>query len=315
MLSHLNISNVALDRKIKSLKGTENEIQAEIIRYLSELDSRKAYRDLGYSSLFTYCTEALGYSKGAAYRRVEAVRTYQTNPEIYESVKSGKLSVCAVAEVSKIKDTEVKTEVLKASEGKTKEEVKLLTAVHLPPETKQKRDIIKPVLKEAEVSAPLFDAFNDESIKAYKLEYKFSVELDEECMRLYEEARELVGHTKACEVLKRVLREFVAKRKEVKRQVVTDCSRKSRFIPKATKLVVLKRDGRCCSFVSKDGKRCQERHGLEFDHIVPFSKGGSRDSSNLRLVCRAHNQLYAERYFGKDFMKGKVLAGKRVRTP
>lgn len=33
--------------------------------------------------------------------------------------------------------------------------------------------------------------------------------------------------------------------------------------------------------------------GLKYDHIRPIALGGQSNLENIRLVCRAHNQLYA----------------------
>jgi len=49
-------------------------------------------------------------------------------------------------------------------------------------------------------------------------------------------------------------------------------------------LKLIERDGYVCQHVACD---CQE--DLTIDHIVPLSKGGSDDLSNLRLLCRKHN--------------------------
>ena len=47
---------------------------AHLIALLMELDTRRLYLGEGYSSLFTYCTEALHLSEHAAYNRIEAAR-------------------------------------------------------------------------------------------------------------------------------------------------------------------------------------------------------------------------------------------------
>lgn len=39
--------------------GRRNQITAECLAYLAELDERKLFLDLGFSSLFEYCVEAL----------------------------------------------------------------------------------------------------------------------------------------------------------------------------------------------------------------------------------------------------------------
>jgi len=37
------------------------------------------------------------------------------------------------------------------------------------------------------------------------------------------------------------------------------------------------------------------------------ARGGDSGPENLRLLCRAHNRLEAERAFGKAFMKNKII--------
>ena len=67
-------TDAELHRKIKSLKDTEARTTAEIILHLFEIDTRGIYRDMGYSSLFSYCTEYLGYSDGSDHRKIEATK-------------------------------------------------------------------------------------------------------------------------------------------------------------------------------------------------------------------------------------------------
>jgi 5-methylcytosine-specific restriction endonuclease McrA len=78
-----------------------------------------------------------------------------------------------------------------------------------------------------------------------------------------------------------------------------------RHVPADMRRAVRARDGDQCTFVSDDGMRCEERRALEVDHIVPVARGGESSVANLRLRCRAHNQLEAEQLFGADFMQEK----------
>jgi 5-methylcytosine-specific restriction endonuclease McrA len=52
----------------------------------------------------------------------------------------------------------------------------------------------------------------------------------------------------------------------------------------------------------RDGGRCRHcgRHSdyMEYDHIKPWSKGGSNDASNLQLLCRRCNEAKGNRYVG-----------------
>lgn len=56
-----------------------------------------------------------------------------------------------------------------------------------------------------------------------------------------------------------------------------------RVIPTWVKLEVWKRDGGKCS-------KCGTENDLHFDHIIPFSKGGSSNTpENIQLLCGQHN--------------------------
>ena len=57
----------------------------------------------------------------------------------------------------------------------------------------------------------------------------------------------------------------------------------NRLIPTAVKLEVWKRDkGKCV--------KCGSRDNLHFDHVIPYSKGGSSlVSDNIQILCARHN--------------------------
>jgi hypothetical protein len=56
-----------------------------------------------------------------------------------------------------------------------------------------------------------------------------------------------------------------------------------RVIPANVKLEVWKRDRGCCV-------RCGSKENLHFDHIIPYSLGGSsKDAKNVQILCSRHN--------------------------
>jgi hypothetical protein len=56
-----------------------------------------------------------------------------------------------------------------------------------------------------------------------------------------------------------------------------------RLIPSAVKLEVWKRDNGCCA-------KCGSRENLHFDHIMPYSRGGSsKNAANIQILCGKHN--------------------------
>jgi 5-methylcytosine-specific restriction endonuclease McrA len=73
-------------------------------------------------------------------------------------------------------------------------------------------------------------------------------------------------------------------------------------IPAAVKRAVWERDGGRCTYVSADGRRCESRWRLEYDHIEPAARGGPSTVENTRLRCNGHNLLHAEKTFGREHM-------------
>jgi HNH endonuclease len=56
-----------------------------------------------------------------------------------------------------------------------------------------------------------------------------------------------------------------------------------RVIPSAVKLEVWKRDKGSCV-------KCGSKENLHFDHIIPYSQGGSsKDEKNIQILCCRHN--------------------------
>ena len=90
----------------------------------------------------------------------------------------------------------------------------------------------------------------------------------------------------------------------------------SRYIPRAVVREVHARDGERCTFVSPHGRRCTARAFLELHHHdTPYAHGGEATTDNLRLTCRLHNALFAERDFGKAFMRAKLREVREQRDP
>jgi hypothetical protein len=76
-----------------------------------------------------------------------------------------------------------------------------------------------------------------------------------------------------------------------------------RDIPSAVKRAIVAKEGLQCSFVGIDGRRCECRAFLEYDHVTPAGLGGNNAEDNVRLVCRAHNQYAAKRIYGAAAMR------------
>jgi len=79
----------------------------------------------------------------------------------------------------------------------------------------------------------------------------------------------------------------------------------SRYIPKDVRRAVWKRDEGRCTFIGDTGHRCGSKELVQLDHVEPHARRPNATVENLRLRCRTHNQLEAERVFGTEYMNRK----------
>src|SRR5260370_14603726 len=66
----------------------------------------------------------------------------------------------------------------------------------------------------------------------------------------------------------------------------------NRRVPDSMRAAVLVRDGGRC-------RKCRMAIKLEMDHIVPVSKGGKTEESNLQTLCRRCNRAKSRKLVSK----------------
>src|SRR5688500_18836600 len=80
----------------KRLVHNERDATARLIAALAEVDARRLYLGVGFSSLFTYCTQALHLAASASYRRIEAARAARRFPVILERLADGSVTLTTI---------------------------------------------------------------------------------------------------------------------------------------------------------------------------------------------------------------------------
>jgi 5-methylcytosine-specific restriction endonuclease McrA len=128
-------------------------------------------------------------------------------------------------------------------------------------------------------------------------------------------AKELLGHCipngDTVKVIERALRTLVEdlekeRRAKTSRPQARVRASKPGHVPAARRRDVFARDGKQCTYVDSEGRRCECRTRLELDHIEPRALGGGDDASNLRVRCRSHNLHAAEEIFGKEHVAARI---------
>ena len=126
------LSDQVLAEKLAALSKKETEITAEILAHLAELDKRKLFRDAGYSSLYYYCVNGLGYSSPSAKRRITAARCISDYPEVYQLFLEKKVTLTTIAIFAPILTPENKISVLEQVAGRKSEEVEWVRGRYNP---------------------------------------------------------------------------------------------------------------------------------------------------------------------------------------
>ena len=91
------LNNSELVSRTKTLVLKERETTNEILWCLRMIQQRMIYAEYSCSSLFEFCVKYLGYSGGAASRRIRAMEFLKEVPETEKALKEGKVSLTTAA--------------------------------------------------------------------------------------------------------------------------------------------------------------------------------------------------------------------------
>ena len=117
---------------LSTLVRRSNQITAEFLVHLAELDARQLFLALGFSSLFEYCTVSLGLSESAAGRRTVAARLGRVYPEAFALVASGALHLSALCSLKQHLNPANAAELFALCSRKSARRVEELLAARFP---------------------------------------------------------------------------------------------------------------------------------------------------------------------------------------
>jgi len=333
-------TNNDLLAKLFDLVREERELAAGLILCLVELNSRKLHIAAGYSSLFDFCVGVLGFSRNRAYKRAKMVNAITLFPELLKYLASGELTESHIAIIAP-KLTECNFDLVVQNvrnmskreatsfmaridhEGRLWEsEPEMDLTIACPLELMEKISRVKEIMGFTSGGKNL-TIMMDELVECYLHHHDPMIKAERTL------AKKGRRETQKREMPSKNIRETELQNppssgdqqsalpgeKSCSDNVShaapsavnsTVSSETSRYIPAEIRHAVMLRDQGRCTFEGCDGRRCEARSGLEFDHIVPFARGGSHQPGNLRLLCRIHNQYVAEKIYGREFMQSKI---------
>ena len=338
------IDDATLLGRLHQLVSRERAGVATLLVHLAEVEARKLHVAAGYSSMFDYCLREFRWTEQTTVKRLRAARCAREYPVILDAIADGRLNVSGVVMLKPNLQPESADELLGQAFGKSRAELELLLATRAPKAAVPTKirgvesGVVSPGTVELMTSpgnretAAITETAPESRRSAPKPPVKLTplsperfavqVTIDRETHALLRRAQELLSHRcqsgDVAKVLHRALEQLVGSL-EKRKYAMTQRPRQprgskpdTRYVPAHVRRVVRERDGDRCTFVSTDGHRCESRTRLEFDHVVPFARGGGATVEGIRLRCRTHNQYEAERAFGARFMAAKRDESRRA---
>jgi hypothetical protein len=122
------LTDAELVARVEDLARRERGATALLVAHLAELDTRDVYLRAGYSSLFTYCRDALGLSEHEAYNRIEVARAARRFPVVLELLAAGSVNLTTVRLLGPHLTPENHGRVLESARGKRRAEVEEIVA-------------------------------------------------------------------------------------------------------------------------------------------------------------------------------------------
>jgi hypothetical protein len=334
-------------RSLERLIGASRRVESELVAHIAEVDGRRLYARAAAPSMFVYCTDVLHLSEAEAYLRIAAARASREHPMLLTMLADGRLHLSAIAKLAPHLTPENRDVLLERAAHHSKRDVEELLAELAPrpdapavmrklPEPAPVRRVVeapelrldgvaRPVASNAPMlaTAPAAPARVEVLAPArYKVQFTASAELHDKLERLRGLMRSKVPDGDLAAIIEQAVTEKL-ERLEARRFGSTPSPRKtveesdlsgpSRHVPAAVRRAVRKRDGSRCRFIDAQGRRCIERHRLEFHHCHPFALGGDHSPGQVVLMCRSHNRLLAEHDYGAEKIARHIASRRELR--
>jgi len=135
MTNHFQLGSLGNDELLASLSNLvakDRRVTADLLAHLAECDERRLHLDLGFASLFAYCTESLGFCEATAWRRITAARVCRRFPEAFALVASGKLHLSALCSLKPHLDPDNAGELFELCRNQSARRVDELLAARFP---------------------------------------------------------------------------------------------------------------------------------------------------------------------------------------
>ena len=311
------LNNHDLLARARELAHEERRAGIALLHHLREIERRRLFA-LNHSSLHEYVVRELGYSDGAAHRRISAMRLMSTIPEVEDRLRSGALTLSTASQVQnflraekKLTGTSVSTtevrNLVSIIEGKSTRETDAILAARAP---EVAQHLAARTLERTRVVS------TDHSVQ---VTLTLSRDLQLKLQRLRDRTAHRDPNPSLAQQIEWLADFALAKlsgasgeKRKVSSSGAEAPSRSSssgaeampapcknanpspRYISSSLRREVWRRAAHRCEMRLFSGMRCSRTHLLQIDHLHPVAWGGASTADNLQLLCAVHNQLKSD---------------------
>lgn len=291
-MNHLEIHEKAL-QIARQYQTTE----VKLIEILQVVNREKVYKTLGYTSLFSYCVEALKLPPERVYHLNVVAKKCDEVPELKVAIDQGLLNISKARRIAPVIDRE--------SSGEWIQKAATL------PQRQLEKEIAR--LNPREALPEKTKILNSKDVF---LSCTISIEAQEKLERLKDvlsqKFKKPMGLREVIEYLADVGVEKLdplakAQRNVDKPKPEESLSSRTKMrtpLPAAIKHQVALRDNLQCTEIV-NGVRCSSRRWLQMHHRKPVSMGSNNTAENLTILCSGHHRMiHGHRNRGEDLRHG-----------
>jgi len=295
-----------LNIKILALVKQERKITYEILALISQMERTRSYAELGFSSMFDYLIKGCGYSESSAYRRLNSSRLLRQAPQLAEKVQTGKSNLTQAS----LLQTAIRQEEKKSGNSLTMEKKLDLASKVEERSTFETKSLLLQELPHYEWKSSYLEP--QRTAEGCEQKIKLVMEISQSELEQLCEVQDLLSQALPSRDLKDLLMHLCAKalkqksaskpkpespqKTDMKQSATGAEVMKRKAIPLSLRKRLLAQAHYRCQYRSKlTNKICGARNFLQIDHIRPVAMNGSNDISNLRVYCRTHNFLAAQK--------------------
>jgi hypothetical protein len=153
------LSDAELLANTRRLVGRSNQLLADLLEHLAEVETRGIHRARRCASLYTYCIYELRFSEDAAARRSAAARFAKEFPALLAAVAAGELHLTGLLMIGPLLTPKNQQDVLARAKFRTKKELtKLARELDPLPDVPDRIEPLGPALSQR-LRKPTYEQF------------------------------------------------------------------------------------------------------------------------------------------------------------